>query len=112
MKPISPKSRFSGDLLLNLFAQEMRRRLGRNLRQMILFGSRARGDHSKDSDYDCLAVLEKISPHVKDLIDEVAGQMLYEHNAVFFVLPMKKSKKRKKTCNPLLLNIEKEGIYL
>ena len=34
------------------YAQEVRNRLGPHLRQVILFGSRARGDATEYSDYD------------------------------------------------------------
>lgn len=42
--------------ILKLFKQKMSSYLGDHLKQVILFGSRARGDNSIDSDYDCLAV--------------------------------------------------------
>jgi uncharacterized protein len=102
----------NGSKILNLFVREMRRRLGGNLVHLILFGSRARGDFVKDSDYDCLAVMKKISPKVEDLIDEISGDMLFLHNAVFFVIPMLVPAHQKPTQSPLLLNINKEGVTL
>jgi predicted nucleotidyltransferase len=56
------------NILLDLFLQQMRQRLGDHLRQIILFGSRVRGDFDPDSDYDCLAVVDEVSPAVKNEI--------------------------------------------
>ncbi|MCB0226825.1 MAG: nucleotidyltransferase domain-containing protein [Anaerolineae bacterium] len=36
----------------------MHQQLGSHLKQVILFGSRARGDFTPDSDYDCLVFVE------------------------------------------------------
>ncbi|HWP47204.1 MAG TPA: nucleotidyltransferase domain-containing protein [Candidatus Limnocylindrales bacterium] len=60
--------------------QNIRKPVGDRLKQVILFGSRARGDHAPDSDYDCLVVLDEVSPEVKNSIDEIAGEFLYRYN--------------------------------
>ena len=38
--------------ILELFRGEMKQCFGDHLKEIILFGSRARGDHTEDSDYD------------------------------------------------------------
>jgi predicted nucleotidyltransferase len=40
------------DPILNRFASQVRRVYGERLERIVLFGSRARGDHKPDSDYD------------------------------------------------------------
>ena len=100
------------DKLLTLFLQELRNRLGDHLKQVILFGSRARGDSNADSDYDCLAVLDEISPTVKKLVDEIAGEFLFEYNAVFSILPVSEERFRQQRYNPLFMNIRNEGVVL
>jgi predicted nucleotidyltransferase len=100
------------DAILDLFLQEMRRRLGAHLRQVILFGSRARGDAAPDSDYDCLAVLDEVSPALTDIIDDIAGEILYQYDAVFSVFPISEEKHRRQRYVPFLMNVRREGITL
>ena len=38
--------------IIMLFSREMKRILGENLKKVILYGSYARGDYTKDSDID------------------------------------------------------------
>lgn len=100
------------DRLLNLFLDKLRDRLGNHLRQFILFGSRARGDDVPGSDYDCMAVLDTPSPLLNDLIDETAGEFLYEHNIVFSVFPVSEHRYHKEIYNPMFMNVRAEGILL
>lgn len=100
------------DEILDVFLQEIRRQLGTHLKQVILFGSRARGDGVVDSDYDCLAVLDEVSPAVRDVIDETAGELLYQYNVVFSIFPISEEKHRQQTYNPFLMNVRREGIVL
>ncbi len=46
------------------------------------------GDHNSESDYDCLIILEEVSNDLKDRLDEIAREMLYEYNAVFSAFPI------------------------
>jgi len=100
------------DEILDIFLQEIRRQLGTHLKQVILFGSRARGDDVVDSDYDCLAVLDEVSPAVRDVIDETAGKLLYQYDVVFSIFPISEEKHRQQTYNPFLMNVRREGIVL
>lgn len=100
------------DEILRLFLNRLRERLGNHLKQVILFGSRARGDNTPESDYDCMAILDIISPSVNNIIDEIAGEFLYEYNIVFSVFPVTEERHRNQIHNPFFLNIKKEGILL
>lgn len=98
--------------ILKLFKQKMRNYLGDHLKQLILFGSRARGDSSLESDYDCLAVFDEVTPEITGIIDEVAGEILFQYNAVFSIFPISEKRRVEQTYNPFLLNINNEGIIL
>jgi predicted nucleotidyltransferase len=98
--------------VLRLFIGEIRAKLDSHLKQLILFGSRARGDNTPDSDYDFLAVVDEISPTVENVIDELAGKFLYQYGAVFSVFPMLERQYQQETYNPLLMNVRKEGLVL
>jgi predicted nucleotidyltransferase len=100
------------DIILDLFLQQMRQRLGEHLRQIILFGSRARGDFDSDSDYDCLALVDEVSPGIDEAIAEIMGQLLYEHDAVFSIFPVTAERYQQDVWEPLLINVRKEGVAL
>jgi predicted nucleotidyltransferase len=76
------------DKLLEELLCEMRNRLGFHLKQVILFGSRARGEEVSGSDYDILVIVDEISPQVKNIIDEISGDFLYHNNVVFSIFPV------------------------
>lgn len=106
------EERIQNDNLLNIFVKKLKNELDDNLKELILFGSRARGDNTSDSDYDCVAVFDNLSPCLTDIIDEITGEFLYEYNVVFSVFPISESRRLKQICNPFFMNVEKEGIVL
>lgn len=100
------------DQILDLFLREIHQRLGEHLQQVILFGSRARGDFDLDSDYDCLAVVDEVSPEVDETIIEIMGQLLCEHDAIFSIFPITAERYQQDVWEPLLMNVREEGIVL
>ena len=100
------------DPILTIFSEQAHKQLSPHLKETILFGSRARGDHSSESDYDCLMILDEVSNDLKDRLDEIAGDMLYEYNAVFSAFPISEKRYQTSPFNPLLMNVQREGISL
>lgn len=100
------------DRLLDFFAKKLKKGLGDNLKKIILFGSRARKDGSPESDYDCMAVVRDISSELKDMIDEIAAELMYEYNAVFSIFPVSEIRYDTEIYNPFFMNVKKEGIIL
>lgn len=101
------EDKLSGELVAKL-----RSRLGDNLRQIVAFGSRARGAHRPDSDFDCLAILEELSPAAEEAIDAVAGELLDDHDIVVSILPVAEETYRASSGDPLFRNVRKEGVVL
>ncbi len=58
-------ARLYHDRALRLFLEHIER-MANPPEQIVLYGSRARGDHRPDSDYDLLVMLSKRSPEVVD----------------------------------------------
>ncbi|MFH0925813.1 MAG: nucleotidyltransferase domain-containing protein [bacterium] len=100
------------DNVLNYFVYRIREQLGDHLKQIILFGSRARGDEVESSDYDCLVVVHDVSSTIKDIIDEAAGDTLYQYDAVISAIIITEEKFQHSIYNPLLMNIAREGVAL
>jgi predicted nucleotidyltransferase len=64
--------------------EELKRRLPPDvllhIRQMILYGSRARGDAAEDSDLDLVALVDENSPELEQKLDEIAYSVMWDHD--------------------------------
>jgi len=98
--------------ILDIFSQKMRQQLGHHLKEIILFGSRARGDFAPDSDYDCLLVMDEIPPDTEEIIDDITGELLSHHDALFSIFPILAETYYHQKYDPFLMNVRREGISL
>jgi uncharacterized protein len=103
---------FKKDKSLKYLTETMRKKYGSKLKRIILFGSRARNDYNVESDYDLLVVFDKLSSKIKNAVDEISGEILYEFNELYSIFPISEKDFKLKKHNPLFLNIEKEGILI
>ena len=83
--------------------------------QLILFGSRARGNAKNNSDWDLLILVNKQKVTVKD--EELFRDKLYDlalatEQAISTLVYSKKDWDSKLSVTPLYENIKREGIYL
>jgi predicted nucleotidyltransferase len=77
---------------------------------LILFGSRARGDYSPDSDYDCLVIVDEVTSWMKDRIDEIAAHFLLEYGVIIAMIPVTQAMYQQQLYEPLFMNVRREGI--
>lgn len=76
------------DPVLATFKQELEKLYGPRLRQALLYGSRARGDHQPDSDYDVLVIVEGPFDHwtevhrLAGLSDDILWRTIEQENPV------------------------------
>jgi predicted nucleotidyltransferase len=107
----------AADPLLPRLRAELEKLYGPKLQQVLLYGSRARGDHGPDSDYDVLVVVEgpfdywkeveKLSRLSTDITWETVEE---EHPAVVSFKPMTTEQFQARTG--FLHNVRKEAIPL
>jgi predicted nucleotidyltransferase len=54
--------------------------LAEHVKQMIIFGSRARGDSTEDSDLDVLVLVDEKTAQIEQGLDDVAYQVMWDHD--------------------------------
>ena len=86
--------------------------LGDNLERIILFGSRARGDAHKDSDYDVLLLVKKRSRELENQVNDIAYEMLDRFGKLVNIFNSEVAVYEKSKIDPLFLNIRREGVLL
>ncbi|HUT04069.1 MAG TPA: nucleotidyltransferase domain-containing protein [bacterium] len=100
------------DPALAAFEAAIRERLGERLKQMILYGSRARGDNDPDSDYDILLVVDEVTREVNRIIDDVAGDCFCEYSRLFPAIAVSEKEFQERLYCPLFMNVRREGLVL
>ncbi|MCB1176437.1 MAG: nucleotidyltransferase domain-containing protein, partial [Leptospiraceae bacterium] len=64
------------DILTEFFSENLKNKLTESLSALILFGSHARGDFTKNSDYDFLIILKEKNKELEDIILDVCVETL------------------------------------
>ena len=98
------------DSPLRSFKAELRERLGDRLRQLVLFGSRARGEFRPDSDYDMLVIVDRVDRALVHEIDAAVGRALLDFGVVFSAFPIGEQERADRKYSPFLMNASKEGV--
>ena len=105
-KKYDPRS----DPVVLLFGSEVRRRLGGSLRQLCLFGSRARGDARDDSDYDMLVVVDRRTPEIRGIVVDIEVDILDRYQVLVASIVRGEEEWRSGQGFPLARNIAREGV--
>ena len=106
------KVRAEDDPVLAAIKLRLNEALEDNIRQIILFGSRARGDAERDSDYDILLLLDKRSGLLEDKVDGIAYEMLERYGVVVTIFVDEVKAFQRDQSEPLFCNIRQEGAVL
>ena len=83
--------------------------------ELVLFGSKARGDFMDFSDIDILILVDKeVDYELKDKIMEIAYDIELENDIVFeFIIENKESwRSSRYRVMPLYQNVEREGVII
>ena len=94
------------------YAREVRGRLGPHARQIILFGSQARGDAGSHSDYDFVVVLDELTRDLRNMVLDSGCGLLEEQGELCAALVYDSQQWAEVLESPLGWNIVREGISL
>lgn len=103
-------------VLLGWYIEELRRIYGIHLKQIILYGSYARGDYRDDSDIDLMVLVDLPEGEMDCYADELS-EVGFEYNICYgiWIMPVVKNKSHfQHWCDayPFYNNVVKEGISL
>ncbi len=93
---------------LTRFLKRLEAECGDRVQRVVLFGSRARGDHDAESDVDLLVVT------AEEQDKAVVDSLIPRDDVVFFTLTMSEAKYRRyqRLQFPLYVNLRRDGIEL
>ena len=95
-------------------AREFRRRLSAiaPIVDLRVFGLRARGDAAPDSDLDLFIELEEATPELRKRISEIAWEVGFEMDRMISTVVTTRDDLEHGAmgANPLVLNVEREGV--
>jgi len=98
------------DKITEIFSKNIKMKLKSHVKKIYLYGSRARGDHNKSSDYDFLIVVDKKDRIIEDIITDETVIILNEYDELISIIIYDENEWDFKKHIPLGKNILKEGI--
>jgi predicted nucleotidyltransferase len=80
--------------------------------EIVFFGSRAKGKHAKDSDYDVLVIVGELNPEIRRKIYECAWEIGFAHDALIAPVVCEKKEFKRYSSSPFYQNVKKTGLHL
>ena len=99
---------------LQAFNQRLLNELGKQVRQVILFGSKARGDSAPDSDIDVLILAEDEGRQLRKTISKISSQIGLDYDVCLGALLIANKRWQQMSSERFSLcrNVERDGILL
>jgi predicted nucleotidyltransferase len=100
------------DEQIRFFADSVRKQLGDNVKQIILFGSHARGDSHEGSDYDFVVIVGTKDKDIHDCIINIEVEFLNRFDTLSASLLYDEKEWEERMRLPIGVNIGREGIAI
>ena len=99
--------------ILEELQSELRAIYKGRFKDLILYGSHARGEATENSDIDVIAVIEGIENPIRELgkLSGIISQISLKYDTLISLYPLSLEDFESRN-SPLLLNVRKEGISL
>jgi predicted nucleotidyltransferase len=98
---------------VNSFVKELREKLGGYILNILLFGSKVKGDFDRDSDID-IFILAREKGDIRDTVSDIAAEYFLEYDVPLapVVYSLFEYKRNKELGSFFFEQLEKEGIAL
>lgn len=100
------------DAIAEEYSRKVRSALGARVKDIILFGSRARGDCTEWSDYDMLVIVDKRDRVLRDVVIDIEVGILDTYERLVGSIVYEHGEWEHKINTPLGMNIRKDGIRM
>jgi predicted nucleotidyltransferase len=100
------------DPIAQKFSSDLKRKLGRHIKGIFLFGSRARGDAKATSDYDFLVLVDERNKETVRIVRETEVELLDNEEVLSGSLILTEEEWGERKALPIGINILREGIPL
>jgi predicted nucleotidyltransferase len=96
------------------FVEELRNRLGNEIIKIVLFGSKIRGDFSKESDIDIFILVREKTSDIRDKVGDLTEDYIFDNDIPLspVLYDLFEYQKNKELGSFFFENVEKEGISL
>jgi len=62
------------------FKNRLTQDMAKQVKRLIVFGSRAKGEATEDSDLDLVALVDEFTPQLETQLEDVAYQVMWDHD--------------------------------
>jgi hypothetical protein len=100
------------DPVIETFVHDLRDALGPRLREVWLFGSRARGETRQESDYDVCVVVDSNVEEAERIVSAVSYAILDRYEDLIGGPVYNREQWERSSQTPLGWNIRREGVRL
>ena len=100
------------DMVAKIYAELLHSSLGSRLREVWLFGSRARGDFTASSDYDIIVIADGDQHEISDIAVDNSYKILCDYSELIGPLTYSPQEWAKRKRTSLGRNVEHEGVLL
>jgi predicted nucleotidyltransferase len=100
------------DQVVISFTEELKNQIPKYLKNVILYGSRARGDNKKNSDYDFVVLLNKKNEEISEIVYDIGYGILDKYEKLASCLIWNEEEWKIQQKFPIGKNILKDGIWL
>lgn len=100
------------DPVVVYFTEQLQKQIPNSLQNVILYGSRARGDNKKHSDYDFVVLLKEKNEEISEIIYDIGYGVLDEFEILASCLIWNEADWNVQQKFPIGKNILKDGIWI